>query len=108
MGSQDVGRIDAYVPFVRFCLELAELEGFVCLVLPQVFLTAANAASLRKAIADGFDVRCLVDLSAVPVFEGVGTYTILLVLQRRPRGASSEEARAHVAQVTEFAGAALQ
>lgn len=108
LGGGEVGRIDAYVPFVKLCLELAEPDGFICLVLPQVFLTAANAASLRKAIVDGFDVRCLVDLSAVPVFEGVGAYSILLVLQRRARGSIGEEARAYVAQVTEFAGAALQ
>lgn len=108
LGGKDVGRVDAYVPFVKLCLELAEVDGFVCLVLPQVFLTASNAGPLRKAIADEFDVRCLVDLSAVPVFEGVGAYSILLVLQRRALGARGGDARAHIAQISEFAGAALQ
>ena len=108
LGGGELGRIDAYLPFVKLCLDLAEPDGFVCLVLPQVFLTAANAGPLRKAITDGFDVRCLVDLSAVPVFDGVGTYSILVVLQRRAQDSFGDGARAYVAQVSEFAGAALQ
>ncbi|WP_215410084.1 hypothetical protein, partial [Escherichia coli] len=77
------------------------------MVLPQVFLNAVNATPLRQAIAAEFDVRCLVDLSAVPVFEGVGAYSILLIVQRRPEGGTTST-RAQIAQATEFVGAALQ
>ncbi len=107
MGGAYSGRLDAYIPFVKLCLEMAEVGGFVCMVLPQVFLNAVNAAPLRQAIVTDFDIRCLVDLSAVPVFEGVGAYSILLIVQRRPESIHSST-RAQVAQVTEFVGAALQ
>jgi hypothetical protein len=52
-------------------------------------------------------VRCLIDLSAVQVFESVGIYTILLIIQRR-RNTAIEKRTATVAIVTESVGAALQ
>jgi hypothetical protein len=107
LGNKDLGRIDAYIPFVRLCLELVESDGFVCVVLPQTFMTASNATQIRKTISDSFDVRCFVDLSSVPVFEGAGAYSILLIAQRR-HSLESEGPPARVAQITEGVGAALQ
>jgi hypothetical protein len=108
LGQEYTGRLDAYIPFVKLCLEAVEADGFVCMVLPQAFLNARNAAPLRRRISHDFDVRCLVDLSAVKVFEHVSTYNILLILQRRQVTAASATLPAQVAQVTEFVGAALQ
>jgi hypothetical protein len=108
LGKEYSGRIDAYIPFVYLCLELAGPEGIICLVLPQAFLSAANASLLRHKISDEFDVCCLVDLSAVPVFDNVGAYTILLILQRRLRTMDTGRQSAQIAQITESVGAALQ
>jgi hypothetical protein len=108
LATEDVGRLDAYIAFVRLCLDLVEPNGFVCLVLPQVFLTASNAGPLRKEISTKCNIRCLVDLSAIPVFQGVGTYTILLIIQRKPEGDLLQGPPAMVAQVTEGVGPALQ
>ncbi len=107
-GQQYTGRLDAYVPFVHLCLELSQPGGLVCLVLPQTFLTAANASILRIKISNEFDVRCLVDLSAVPVFGSIGIYSILLILQRRNASSIGDGLPAQVAQITESVGAALQ
>jgi hypothetical protein len=71
-------------------------------------MTAANASVLRSKISLEFDVKCLVDLSAVPVFEGVGAYTILLIVQRRVVVPGLDRPSAQIAQVTEAVGAALQ
>jgi hypothetical protein len=108
LGDQHSGRLDAYLPFVKLCLGLMEPDGFVCMVLPQAFLSARNAAPLRRMISNDYDVRCLVDLSSVRVFENVGAYSILLVVQRRQALASGMRPMAYIAQVTEFVGAALQ
>jgi hypothetical protein len=108
LGGIGGGRLDAYIPFVHLCLNLAEPGGFICLVLPQVFLTASNAAALRRSVSEEFDVRCLVDLSAIPVFEGTGSYTILLIAQRRRSTDTEQGLPAMVAQVTEGIGIALQ
>lgn len=74
---------------------------------PQSFLSAKNAEGFRKEIAQRYDVRSLVDLSAVNVFDGVGAYSILLVVQRRPAGQGPGQP-AVIAQTTDFVGAALQ
>ena len=108
LGERYSGRIDAYIPFVQLCLELSAPGGLICLVLPQAFLSAVNAAMLRRKISEQFDVRCLVDLSAVPVFDDVGAYTILLILQRRLTTVDADRQTAQIAQVTESVGAALQ
>ncbi|WP_414473574.1 Eco57I restriction-modification methylase domain-containing protein [Microvirga sp. M2] len=107
LGEGFPGRLDAYIPFVKLCLDATEPSGFACMVLPQVFLNAGNAAPLRQLISEEFDVRCLVDLSSVSVFEGVGAYSILLIVQRRTGGGGSP-VKAYLAHVTEFVGAALQ
>jgi hypothetical protein len=108
LGPEYMGRLDAYIPFVKLCLESVERDGFVCMVLPQAFLNARNAAPLRQLISNGFDVRCLVDLSSVKVFEHVSAYNILLIVQRRESIIATTAIAAQVAQVTEFVGAALQ
>lgn len=107
LGQDFHGRIDAYIPFVKFALSAVEAGGFVCMVLPETFLSAGNAAPLRKAISEDFEVRCLVDLSQVNVFDGVGAYSILLIVQKRP-GGQRDQVPAQIAQVTEFVGPALQ
>ena len=64
LGERYSGRIDAYIPFVQLCLELSAPGGLICLVLPQAFLSAVNAAMLRRKISEQFDVRCLVEYNA--------------------------------------------
>lgn len=101
------GRLDSYLAFVKLCLTIVEDAGFVCLVLPQAFLLAKNAGPLRQKISREFDVRCLVDLSAITVFENVGAYSILLVVQKRALEAQTGPA-AHVARIFGSVGPALQ
>ena len=101
------GRPDAYIGFLAIALRAVRTGGLMCLVLPHIFLQADNAAALRGAIARDFDVVSLVDLSAVRVFEGVGTYNVLLVAQKRLPGLAVRP-NARVGIVREFAGAALQ
>jgi N-6 DNA Methylase/TaqI-like C-terminal specificity domain len=107
LGEDFRGRIDAYIPFLKLCLSQVSDDGFACLVIPQTFLQARNSQLLRGRIASEFDVRCLVDLSAVDVFDGVGVYSILLILQRKA-GDAALQPSALVAQATEFVGSALQ
>lgn len=107
MGPSLKGRVDAYLAFVKLALEAAKPGGFVCLVLPQTFLTNGNAKPLRDHIRLEYEVRCLVDLSEIDVFEGVGAYTILLIVERR-RGAVHWEGAAQIARIQDGVGPALQ
>lgn len=107
LGKYQKGRIDSYLAFMSLCLKKCKEGGFAFFVIPQTFLRANNAAFIRSKIGREFDVRCLVDLSAVRVFEGVGAYSILLIVQRRHSGGASAP-RATIAQITDSVGAALQ
>ncbi|MEC9067784.1 MAG: N-6 DNA methylase [Pseudomonadota bacterium] len=107
LGDHFSGRADAYLAFMSLCLKKCKPGAFAFFVIPQTFLRARNAAFIRAHIGQAFDVRCLVDLSAVRVFEGVGAYSILLIVQRRHSDAT-EGVDAIVAQVTDSVGAALQ
>lgn len=107
LGPSSSGRVDSYIAFVKLCLDIVEPDGFICLVLPQVFLLSKSAGFLRRRISVECEVRCVVDLTEVPVFEGVGTYNILLILQRRGVSTSASSP-AQVARVRGFVGPALQ
>ncbi|MEG3088148.1 Eco57I restriction-modification methylase domain-containing protein [Sphingomonas sp. PB4P5] len=107
LGDQFKGRLDTYISFVKLCLEVTEPGGLACFVLPQTFLTARNSELFRREISKKFDVKCLIDLSAINVFDGVGAYSILLVIQRRLAG-EGPAGSAIIAQASDFVGAALQ
>lgn len=108
LGPDFLGRLDAYIPFMKLCLTCLSEDGFACFVIPQTFLQARNAEFIRKQISIDFDVRCLIDLSAVDVFEGIGAYSILLIVQKKRQVGGGVRQEALVGQATEFVGAALQ
>jgi hypothetical protein len=107
LGQNFSGRSDAYLAFLKWSLDAIRPDGIVCLVLPQTFLTASNATFIRQRIASELDVLCLIDLSAIDVFEGVGAYSVLLVLRRRQNPSTVGE-EALVARATDFVGPLLQ
>jgi SAM-dependent methyltransferase len=106
LGPDFSGRLDAYLAFTKLCVEALAPGGFACFVLPQVMMTAVNASAVRKLITASCDIRCLIDLSAVRIFEGVGTYSILLIIQKR--GPDWMSNKASVGYATDFVGEALQ
>ncbi len=107
LGASKFGRVDAYLAFVKLCLQCVKPGGYVALVLPQAFLSATNAKGLRQLILSDFEVRCLVDLSAIEVFEGVGAYTVVLIVERRRPGVGWMSS-AQIARVQDGVGPALQ
>jgi len=100
------GRCDMYLAHLRLGMELARPGGFVLYVLPHSFLMAKNAQKIRQEISSRFFVRFLVDLSQIPVFEDIGSYVILLILQKRQPG--MEEPNACIVRCKHNVGHALQ
>jgi hypothetical protein len=47
------------------------------------YLKSDSAKNVRRFVATNCWIHCIVDLTAVRVFEDVGVYTILLILQKR-------------------------
>jgi len=106
MGDYAAGKVDMFLAHLKLGLEMVRPSGFLLYVLPHSFLIGRNAAKLREWLPLEYWVRCLVDLSEVSVFGEVGSYVILLILQRKPDGALGEP-KATIVRCREFVGHAL-
>jgi methylase of polypeptide subunit release factors len=84
MGGDAAGRIDIYLAFLRIGLDLLKPGGYGLFVIPHSFLLSKAAANMRKRLFETSWIRCLADLSEIPVFKDSGAYVILLVFQKRP------------------------
>jgi len=85
-----IGRADLYLAFLRLAVGLLKPGGYGLFVIPHTFLIADSAQSTRAFLAETTWVRCLVDLSTIEVFPDVGTYTILVIFQKKPTSATIE------------------
>src|SRR5205814_1709870 len=84
LGSAAKGRVDLYLAILKLGLDMLRPGGFGLFVLPQNFLIAESARGVRELLLSQAWIHCLVDLSAVRVFEEVGVYVVLLVFQKKP------------------------
>ena len=110
MGESEEGKPGMFLALLKLGLDAVKPGGFVLYVLPRSFLIAPGAARLRREISETFWVRVLADLHEIPVFEGIGSYVILLILQRRVEyfAGRLDNPKAVVIRCTELVGQALQ
>ena len=83
MGDYATGRIDTSLAFLKLAIEALRPGGHGLYVMPHSFLIADSAKEMRAHLASTCWIRCVVDLSAVDVFEGTGVYVILLIFQKK-------------------------
>jgi methylase of polypeptide subunit release factors len=83
LGDSAKGKTDLYLGILQAGIDLLKPDGFGLFVLPKNFLISENAAPLRETLLQTAVLHCVVDLSAVRVFEQVGAYVILLVFQKQ-------------------------
>lgn len=88
LGDLAIGKVDAYAAVLKAGLDLVGTNGFAMFVLPHTFLHSRSTEKLRVHIAESFWIRLIADLSDIRVFEDVGAYTILVILQRKQPSAS--------------------
>lgn len=106
MGSAAYGKVDLSLAFLKIAIDALKPGGYGLFVLPHKFLLAKSDAGIRKLISQTAWIRCLVDLSSIPVFGNVDTYIILLIFQKRFK--LDPPPLATVAQCQELLGRALQ
>jgi type I restriction-modification system DNA methylase subunit len=82
LGGDASGRLDTYLAFVKLALQSTRAGGFICLILPDAFLSSTSAAKLRSRLLEETQIRCIADISSVDVFGGVGVYPVLLIAQK--------------------------
>ncbi|NIJ53830.1 Eco57I restriction-modification methylase domain-containing protein [Dyadobacter arcticus] len=82
MDDLGVGRTDTYIAFLKISIDLLKPGGYGLFVLPHSFLASSSGVKLRQFISETCSIKCLVDLSAIEVFENTGIYVILLIIQK--------------------------
>lgn len=107
MKDYSKGKVDLYLAFLKLGMELLKQGGYLLYVLPHSFLIAQNARKLRKEIASEYCVRFVVDLSEIDVFQGVGAYVILLIIQKKLQHDVNQESSV-VVRCKKLPGQALQ
>ena len=83
LGRLSFRKPDAYLVFLYAGIRALKPGGFGMFVLPQTFLSSENASRIRAWVSEETEIRCLVDLSQIPVFEQVGSYVVLLIVQKK-------------------------
>ena len=110
LSEPEEGKPGLFLALLKLGLDTVKPGGFVLYVLPRTTLIAPGAARLRKEMAENFWVRMLADLHEIPVFEGIGSYVVLMILQRKVELISGEKdvPKAIVVRCSELVGQALQ
>jgi hypothetical protein len=108
--SDTEGKIGLYIAVLKVGLDLVKPGGYVLYVLPHSFLIDEAAGKLREEIHQHFWVRILADLHNIPVFGDVGSYVILLILQRKLAlfKEGFDNPPGIIVRCTDFLGRALQ
>jgi len=107
MADYSKGKVDMYQAFLKLGMELLKDGGHLLYVLPHSFLISENAKRLRTEILSGYWIRFVVDLSEIDVFEGIGAYVILLIIQKKLRD-DINKPKSVIVRCREFPGQALQ
>lgn len=76
-------RIDSYMLFLEAAVQLLKPGGFCGLVLPNVFLRATSAGSLRSWLSRHADVLEVIDFHDQPVFQNIGVYVCIVLVRKK-------------------------
>lgn len=106
LGDAVKGKTDLYIGILQASIEFLKNDGFGMFVLPKNFLISENAGPVREKLIKNATIHCIVDFSAVRVFEEVGAYVILLIFQKQQTPSKSRPVL--VVQCSDLAGAALE
>jgi len=107
LSLQPLGRSDLYLAIFQLAMEMVKPQGFLAFVLPHTFLIGKAPMRLRKKLKENFWLHCIVDLSAIHVFEDFSTYIILIIAQRKSFGFKASPS-CKVVICRDFVGNALQ
>jgi tRNA1(Val) A37 N6-methylase TrmN6 len=107
LGLEYRGKVDLFASFLVLGLSLLRPGGYLLFVLPHSFLLGQSSRAIRKRLSAECYIRSLVDLSEVPVFEGVGSYVILLIAQKQSHKISDPRVTIY-SRIREYVGHALQ
>jgi len=76
------GSYDIYTLFIEKAVKLLKAGGLLGFIVPNKFTVTEYGLKLRKFILDNCLIEKIVDVSPLPVFKGVGTYPIILIIKK--------------------------
>ncbi len=76
------GSYDIYILFIERTIKLLKNGGMFGFIVPNKFTVTDYGLLLRKFILNNCIIKKIIDVSNLPVFKGVGTYPVLIILKK--------------------------
>jgi len=77
-----IGNYDIYILFIEKAIKLLKEGGMLGFIIPNKFTVTDYGLLLRKFILNSCLIEKIVDVSNLPVFKGVGTYPVIILLKK--------------------------
>jgi len=79
---------DLSVIFIEKSIELMKENGYLSFILPNKFLSADYGIKIRELLIENIELREIVNVSSLPVFQKASTYPIIMYFKK---GKSSDK-----------------
>ena len=79
------GNVDIYYAFILRCVELLDPNGIIVIITPNSYLYNKSAYALRQHLIDNKLLREIIDFGSEKVFEGIGTYCCITVIDKKDK-----------------------
>ena len=73
---------DLSVIFIERSLELLADDGYISFILPNKFLSADYGIKIRLLLLNESEIKEIVNISSLPIFQNTATYPIILSLKK--------------------------
>ena len=73
---------DLSILFIEKALELLENDGYLSFILPNKFLSADYGIKIRKLLLSQTEIKEIINISSLPIFQNAATYPIVLTLKK--------------------------
>ena len=73
---------DLSILFIERSLELLEDGGYISFILPNKFLSADYGIKVRKLLLNESEIREIINISSLPIFQNTATYPIIISLRQ--------------------------
>ncbi len=84
---------DLSIIFIERSLELLKKNGYLSFILPNKFLSADYGIKIRTLLLNESEIKEIVNISSLPIFQKTATYPIILTLKK---GKQREEQEVNV------------
>jgi len=76
------GKADIYVYFIGQSLKLTKDNGFYGIIVSNKWMRAKYGSKLRLFLKNNVRFRSILDFGELPVFNGVGTFPVIIILEK--------------------------